>query len=140
LSHLCLYALLIVLQSHFEDSQFEMNRQDGKRLLKWNAIPTLFDVPNKPKPVTIRRVNPLSRKRVVAATSAASDSGASMPSIKRPRTTDHQYCQTETTPNHMVFQTCAALPSCDHAYSVGICYGNSAIHVYYVVLVVQIVS
>ncbi|XP_023214239.1 52 kDa repressor of the inhibitor of the protein kinase-like isoform X1 [Centruroides sculpturatus] len=31
---------------HFEESQFELKRADGRKLLKWNAIPTLFDLPN----------------------------------------------------------------------------------------------
>lgn len=28
-------------QAHFEDDQFELNRLDNRKLLKWNAIPTL---------------------------------------------------------------------------------------------------
>ncbi|XP_037528690.1 peroxynitrite isomerase THAP4 [Rhipicephalus sanguineus] len=32
-----------ICELHFEDSQFEANRQDGRRLLKCTAIPTLFD-------------------------------------------------------------------------------------------------
>jgi len=39
---------------HFEDSQF-MNAKREK--LVWNAVPTLFDVPNKPSPVTRKRRN-----------------------------------------------------------------------------------
>ncbi|KAL1505179.1 hypothetical protein ABEB36_004801 [Hypothenemus hampei] len=34
---------------HFEPNQYEQNRQDGRKLLKPNAIPTLFQVPNPPK-------------------------------------------------------------------------------------------
>ena len=44
-----------MFQVHFEDSQFERNRVDGKKKLRWNAVPTLFNVPNPPKPVTLRR-------------------------------------------------------------------------------------
>lgn len=36
------------MQKHFELSQFEQNRLDGKIKLKPNAIPTIFDVPNPP--------------------------------------------------------------------------------------------
>ncbi|XP_049524035.1 uncharacterized protein LOC125945789 [Dermacentor silvarum] len=32
-----------ICELHFEQDQFELNRQDGRRLLKWNALPTLFD-------------------------------------------------------------------------------------------------
>jgi hypothetical protein len=35
--------MLHLLQAHFDESQFEQNRQDGKKLLKWNAVPTLFN-------------------------------------------------------------------------------------------------
>ncbi|XP_069680701.1 uncharacterized protein [Periplaneta americana] len=31
-----------ICEAHFDDSQFEQNRQDGKKLLKWNAVPTIF--------------------------------------------------------------------------------------------------
>lgn len=31
-----------VCQDHFTNDQFEMARADNKKLLKWNAIPTLF--------------------------------------------------------------------------------------------------
>ena len=44
-----------ILQVHFEESQFEQYRKDGKRKLKPNAIPTLFDVTNPPKSVTNKR-------------------------------------------------------------------------------------
>ena len=43
------------LQVHFEESQFELNRKDGKKLLRWNAVPTLFNVPNPPKKITDHR-------------------------------------------------------------------------------------
>jgi hypothetical protein len=38
-----------MLQVHFDESQFEQKRQDGKKLLKWNAVPTLFNNSNRPK-------------------------------------------------------------------------------------------
>ena len=41
--------MLTVVQAHFEDNAFENCREDGKRPLKWNAVPTLFSIPNKPK-------------------------------------------------------------------------------------------
>jgi len=50
------------VQAHFEESQFELNQQDDKQLLKWNAVPTLVDVPNKLIPVTVCRSNPLECK------------------------------------------------------------------------------
>lgn len=30
------------LQDHFTEDQFELKRADHKRLLKWNAVPTIF--------------------------------------------------------------------------------------------------
>jgi len=35
-------------EQHFEDSQFEKHRLDGRRKLKPNAVPTIFRVPNPP--------------------------------------------------------------------------------------------
>lgn len=46
--HLC--------SQHFEESQF-MNAQQKNRLI-WNAVPTLFDVPNPPSKMTIKRKLP----------------------------------------------------------------------------------
>ncbi|XP_014672937.1 PREDICTED: THAP domain-containing protein 4-like [Priapulus caudatus] len=42
-------------ETHFEKSQFEQNRQDGRKKLKPNGIPTLFDVPNAPKRLEVNR-------------------------------------------------------------------------------------
>jgi hypothetical protein len=43
------------LQKHFESSQFESRRLDGWRRLKPNAVPTLFDVPNPPPRMEVKR-------------------------------------------------------------------------------------
>ncbi|XP_025419792.1 THAP domain-containing protein 2-like [Sipha flava] len=40
---------------HFEDNQFEQNQIDGLKKLKWNATPTIFDVPNPPKTIITPR-------------------------------------------------------------------------------------
>ena len=40
---------------HFEDSQF-MN--SAKKKLVWNAVPSLFEVPNKPPFLTLKRKLP----------------------------------------------------------------------------------
>ncbi|KAB0794563.1 hypothetical protein PPYR_11402 [Photinus pyralis] len=45
-----------MLQKHFEDSQFELSRADGKRKLKPNAVLTLSDVPNPPPQIQTRRL------------------------------------------------------------------------------------
>ena len=37
------YPHLLILKAHFEDNQFEQDRQDGRKLLKWNAVPIQFD-------------------------------------------------------------------------------------------------
>lgn len=44
------------LQEHFEENQFEQNRADGRRKLKPNVTPTIFKVPNPPKPRSRRRI------------------------------------------------------------------------------------
>ncbi|KAG0419514.1 hypothetical protein HPB47_004041 [Ixodes persulcatus] len=38
-----------ICERHFEEDQYEMNRQDGRRLLKRTAVPTLFDFRPQPK-------------------------------------------------------------------------------------------
>ncbi|CAI6347194.1 unnamed protein product [Macrosiphum euphorbiae] len=40
---------------HFEENQFERKRMDGWIKLKWDAIPTIFNVPNPPKRVMTKR-------------------------------------------------------------------------------------
>ncbi len=42
--------------NHFEESQF-MNAT-LKNSLIWSAVPTIFDIPNKPKPITPKRKAP----------------------------------------------------------------------------------
>ncbi|XP_023311340.1 THAP domain-containing protein 4-like [Anoplophora glabripennis] len=46
-----------VCEKHFTSDQFENNRADGKRPLRWNAVPTIFShktVPKQRKPPMIR--------------------------------------------------------------------------------------
>ena len=88
---------MVYLQAHFEDSQFLLNRADGRRLLKWNAIPTVFNVPNKPKLVTLKRRNPLEKKNDnVLLTDKLLQPGCEdgRPPIKKPllsNNSDHSY-------------------------------------------------
>ena len=125
-NHFCSYYLIVIyveqhvtlffgMQAHFEDSQFETARQDGKRLLKWNAVPTLFDVPNKPKPVTVSRINPLTRKRTagVLADDCCPASLTAADSLKVSRfSVDHMYCKSEPTVTRSSSGT-----GCDHTYA-----------------------
>ena len=69
--HLC--------SDHFEEHQFTTSEK--KRLI-WNAVPTIFDVPNPPKPLTRKRAAPKDRSQFAppskkekrcAATSAANN-------------------------------------------------------------------
>ena len=46
---------------HFEDSQF-FNPKLKNRLVH-DAIPTIFDVPNPPNPVTPKRTDPAKRRK-----------------------------------------------------------------------------
>ena len=58
LNKLCHFKLC---SNHFEDSQF-MNRNTKSKLI-WNAVPTLFDVPNPPAKITPSR--PLTKRSFV---------------------------------------------------------------------------
>lgn len=55
-----LYKSCVLCSLHFEENQF-MNAQQHNKLI-WNAVPTSFDVPNPPKPLTCKRALP-ERKR-----------------------------------------------------------------------------
>ena len=49
------YPHLLILKALFEGNQFEQDRQDGRKLLKWNDVPTQFDeesTSNKRKDLT----------------------------------------------------------------------------------------
>ncbi|XP_067143497.1 THAP domain-containing protein 1-like [Centruroides vittatus] len=46
---------------HFEESQFELKRADGRKLLKWNAVPTLFDS-NPSSHLQLRRKAPREKE------------------------------------------------------------------------------
>ena len=43
----------VLCQLHFEDSEF--TNVHTKRRLKRNAVPTLFNIPNPPKPLHLKR-------------------------------------------------------------------------------------
>ncbi|KAK7475817.1 hypothetical protein BaRGS_00032963, partial [Batillaria attramentaria] len=51
----------VLCSKHFEPSQFLCSDQPRKRLV-WNAVPTVFDVPNPPPKLKSRKRSP--RKRV----------------------------------------------------------------------------
>ncbi|XP_033221455.1 THAP domain-containing protein 4-like [Belonocnema kinseyi] len=73
---------------HFESSEFETNRQDNRIKLKPNAIPTIFNVSNTPKPT-----ENLSAKRITV--NAASTSTAANPNIDKTLGNSH-FLQKET--------------------------------------------
>ena len=57
--------LLINVQAHFDEDQFELHRKDGRKLLKFDAIPTVFSgsshqrVLNLKRPVAIQVKHPI---------------------------------------------------------------------------------
>ncbi len=55
-----LTANICFCQVHFEPHMF-MNANAPKKRLVWNAVPTLFDVPNPPKLAKIQRKEPFAR-------------------------------------------------------------------------------
>ena len=44
-----------------EECQFELHSADGRKLLKWNAVPTIFVVPNPPRLIEPQRNAPKAR-------------------------------------------------------------------------------
>lgn len=51
-----LFKSYVLCGTHFEDSQYMNATQRNK--LKWDAVPTVFAIPNPPKPVTLKRSAP----------------------------------------------------------------------------------
>ncbi|XP_024888473.1 THAP domain-containing protein 4-like [Temnothorax curvispinosus] len=58
-----------VCRAHFTDDQFELKRADHKKLLKWNAVPTIFSHSR-----TIKRESPSEQKAAVLTRHETSDS------------------------------------------------------------------
>jgi hypothetical protein len=69
------------LQEHFEESQFEANRADGTKLLRPDAIPTVFSY------------QPLPRHRKPPCKRGQKDSLEKVSSLKRLKA-EHSYCST----------------------------------------------
>ncbi|CAG9861731.1 unnamed protein product [Phyllotreta striolata] len=57
----CLPTNVFVCEKHFQQDQFENNRRDGRRPLKYNAVPTLFDF--KPEKRLTRGYKASTKKR-----------------------------------------------------------------------------
>jgi hypothetical protein len=80
---------------HFEGSQFEQHRKDGKKKLRPGAVPTLFEVTNPPKPVTIKRTATYNKRHTTAtALHEGSSKGHDHIHNKRQKT-DKQYNESE---------------------------------------------
>jgi hypothetical protein len=76
---------------HFEENQFEKNRCDGKKKLKYNAVPTIFNIPNPPKKIqTTRRL--LTKQKTVTSSIAKKENifRIQQPTQKK-RKIDHSY-------------------------------------------------
>jgi hypothetical protein len=81
---------------HFEDSQFEQHRKDGKKKLRPGAVPTLFEVTNPPKPVTIKRTSTYNKRHTTAATTQHEESSKGHDHVYNKRLkTDTQYNESE---------------------------------------------
>ncbi|XP_077512561.1 uncharacterized protein LOC144123634 [Amblyomma americanum] len=59
-----------ICERHFEPDQYENARQDGRRLLKSTAVPTLFDFRPQPK----RRKPPVRRRSLADSATSATES------------------------------------------------------------------
>eukprot|EP00102_Acyrthosiphon_pisum_P007933 XP_003243829.1 PREDICTED: THAP domain-containing protein 4-like [Acyrthosiphon pisum] len=70
---------------HFEENQFERKRIDGWIKLKWNAIPTIFNISNPPKSVMAKRKSKykiLDPPLNVRSNEIENTTGASMQSLQ----------------------------------------------------------
>jgi len=47
--------IFFVNQAHFDIDQFELHRADGRKLLKWNAVPTVFTGSSERKLLSLKR-------------------------------------------------------------------------------------
>ena len=88
--------MFLYFQSHFEENQFELHRADGHKKLKWNATPTIFDVPNPPRLLTIKR--PLNRLAAEKLRAAATPR-------PRPEDFDHIYTKKRKRNEENIFPT-----------------------------------
>lgn len=100
------------MQFHFEECQFELHRADGKKLLKWNAVPTLFSVPNPPKPLTLKRP---ANRLVVEKSKAA----AVLTHVQS--TTDHDHPCKKRIKKENIPPPSSTPASEDHTYGKGTC-------------------
>ena len=47
--------ILFQFQAHFDTHQFELHRADGRKLLKWNAVPTVFSGSSERRLLSLKR-------------------------------------------------------------------------------------
>jgi len=87
------------LQIHSEDSQYEDRQHDGANWLKFNAIPTVFDVPNPPPSATVLRKH--ARTKMFICSSAqlrpCSVMDRPLPSAGTSTAADHTHAQSAAT-------------------------------------------
>ena len=107
--HSYLWIIDLYLQCHFEECQFEMHRADGVKKLRWNAIPTIFHVPNPPKPLTLKR----PANRLVVEKSKAAEAASRQPLI------EHDYSTKKRRPVNKENIPVVTPPSTDHTYGKG---------------------
>ena len=70
---------MLIFQVHFEDNQFELKRADGRKLLKRNAIPTVFNQDNPQKGRAVKRLatqHSSAKTKLAASTTTASNASA----------------------------------------------------------------
>ena len=76
---------MLIFQVHFEDNQFELKRADGRKLLKWNAIPTKFNLDNPPKGRAVKRLanrHSAAKTKLTASVTTASYASATKVEIQ----------------------------------------------------------
>ena len=103
--------MFLYFQSHFEENQFELHRADGHKKLKWSATPTIFDVPNPPRLLTIKR--PLNRLATEKLRTTAAP--------KRPADFDHIYTKKRKCNKENISPTVplTVKAPCGHEYTKG---------------------
>lgn len=76
---------------HFEDSQF-MNAEEKKKLV-WNAVPTIFDIPNPPRKVTLERTPKQRSTEKNVATGDTQEKKETKPETPRKKILKRKICQ-----------------------------------------------
>ena len=86
---------MLIFQVHFEDNQFELKRADGRKLLKRNAIPTVFNQDNPQKGRAVKRLatrHSSAKTKLAAFVTTASNASARQVALQDQSYQHNFYC------------------------------------------------